>query len=137
MTTTPLSDIDHLVWQPGQLELDRSRILAFARQVGCADVDELGAAANEDPGWFWGYVADWLQLEWQREPTSVFDQLDAPHNTKWFPGGALNITDNAVDRWIRAGRGNDTALPWELENGSSGRWTFTQLPTKSTGSHEV
>ncbi|MCZ4590182.1 AMP-binding protein [Rhodococcus opacus] len=127
MTTIPLSDIDDLVWQPGRLELDRSRILAFARQAGCADVDELGAAANEDPGWFWGCVADWLQLEWQREPTAVFDQLDAPHETKWFPGGALNVTDNAVDRWIRAGRGNDTALSWELEDGARGWWSFSQL----------
>ncbi|MGW4340077.1 AMP-binding protein [Rhodococcus koreensis] len=127
MTTSPLSEVDDLVWQPGRLELDRSRILAFAGHVGCADIDELSAAANEDPGWFWGEVADWLQLEWQREPVSIFDQLEIPHTTKWFPGGALNITDNAVDRWIRAGRGKDTALSWELEDGTRGRWTFAQL----------
>ncbi|MDF3312892.1 AMP-binding protein [Rhodococcus sp. T2V] len=130
MTTTPLSDLDGLVWQPGQVELDRSRILVFARHVGCADVDALGAAAEDDPGWFWGGVADWLQLEWQREPVRVFDQLDEPHTTQWFPGAALNITDNAVDRWIRAGRGNDTALSWELEDGTRGQWSFSQLSSE-------
>lgn len=131
MTTAPVADVGDLVWQPGQVELDRSRILAFARHVGCEGVAQLRQAAYDDPAWFWGAVAEWLQLEWQQSPIATFDQIDQPHLTKWFPAGALNAADNAVDRWIRAGRGQDTALLWELEDGSLGQWTFTELSVET------
>ncbi|MFD6518085.1 AMP-binding protein [Rhodococcus sp. NPDC060176] len=127
MTTTPMPDISDMVWQPGKRDLERSRILAFSNHVQCSDLEDLYGKASQDPGWFWGAVADWLQLEWQRPPMETVDQLSIPHLTKWFPGGAFNIADNAVDRWIRAGRGEDVALLWELEDGTRGSWTFSEL----------
>lgn len=126
MSTTSIPGTD-LVWKPGQREMERSRIMAFARHVGCPDLSALREWAHHEPGQFWGDVAGWLQLDWQRSPTKVFDQFHTPHETKWFVGGALNVTDNAVDRWIRAGRGDDTALLWELDDASRGSWTFSEL----------
>lgn len=126
MSTASLPGVD-LVWEPGRAEHQRSRILAFARQVGCADLPSLRAWAHDQPGQFWGEVASWLHLEWQRTPTAVHSALDAPHETRWFVDGALNIADNAVDRWIRAGRGGDVALLWELDDTSRGSWTFAEL----------
>lgn len=126
MSTTSIPGVE-LVWKPGRTDLERSRILAFARHVGCDDLPALRTWAHEHPDLFWASVASWLQLEWQRTPTAAFDQFDTPHETKWFVGGALNIADNAVDRWIRAGRGDDVALLWELDDESQGSWTFSEL----------
>lgn len=127
MTTTPVSVSHGLVWQPGPTEIRRSRILNFAAAADCATISELGVKANEEPSWFWGTVSDWLELDWQETPTAVLDQLSEPHATKWFVNGKFNVTDNAVDRWVRAGRGHETALAWEVENGETGKWTFHEL----------
>ncbi|WP_256987159.1 AMP-binding protein [Rhodococcoides fascians] len=125
--TTSVTEAESLLWNPGPEELGRSRILNFASTVGCTDLTDLRAKAFEDPAWFWGAVADWLKLDWQTPPTRVLDQLDTPHRTSWFTGGALNMADNAVDRWVRAGRSAQTALLWELEDGTTGSWTFGEL----------
>lgn len=92
-----------------------------------SSVGELTRAAEEDPAWFWGAVARWLDLDWQKPPSSVSADIKAGHLTRWFPDGALNIADNAVDRWVRRGRHAETALLWELEDGSRGSWTFADL----------
>lgn len=115
------------VWSPGPTELARSRMLDFARSLGLDSVAALTAYADREPLVFWGAVAEWLDLDWQRRPDAVADQLEDGHVTRWFPGGALNIADNAVDRWVRRGRGEETALSWELEDGETGTWTFIEL----------
>lgn len=127
MTITSASPTQGLVWQPGPTEIGRSRILKFAAAADCATISELGAKAYEKPSWFWGTVSEWLELDWQETPTATLDQLDEPHATKWFVNGKFNAADNAVHRWVRAGRGNETALAWEVENGESGKWTFDEL----------
>lgn len=114
-------------WHPGKVELSRSRLLAFCQQVGQPDPAALEKASRENPAWFWGAVAQWLDLDWQIEPTAVLDQLDDPASTRWYPAGAMNLADNAVDRWVRRGRANHTALLWENEDGARGSWTFAQL----------
>ena len=75
-------------------------------------------------------VSEWLELDWQRPPTAVLDHLTEPHATKWFVDGMFNMADNAVDRWLRAGRTNETALSWEGESGGSGKWTFAELASE-------
>lgn len=126
--TTPSASLSHgLMWQPGPTEIHRSRILKFAAAAGCAAISELGTKAHEEPSWFWKAVSEWLELDWQTPPTSTLDQLRDPHATKWFVNGKFNVTANAVDRWVTAGRANETALAWEVENGESGKWTFGEL----------
>ncbi|GAA1884050.1 AMP-binding protein [Paeniglutamicibacter psychrophenolicus] len=127
MTTTSLPAATETIWNPGQAELERSRILKFVSWAGCSTLSELAAKAAADPEWYWGRVSDWLGLEWQSEPESVVDQLTEPHLTRWFPGGHFNLTENAVNRWIRAGRGEEIALTWESENGAIGAWSFNDL----------
>ncbi|RBM17167.1 acetate--CoA ligase [Prauserella sp. PE36] len=115
------------VWVPDEKTVARSRLGEFLAVTGCADPRSLDHRAREDPAWFWGEAARWLGVEWQREPDAVVAGLDEPHATRWFPGGELNIADNAVDRWVRRGRGAEPALRWETEDGERGCLTFAQL----------
>ena len=118
------------VWIPDEQALARSRLAAFLDRTGCADPADLDRRARRDPGWFWGEAACWLELDWQRAPDAVVTGLEQPASARWFPGGEFNITDNAVDRWVRRGRGAATALLWETEEGERGSWTFAELTTE-------
>ena len=124
-STTPTSV--SAVWHPTAVERERSRLLEFCRTTGSADPAELAARARRDPEWFWGEAAGWLGLEWQTAPRAVASGLDQPAETTWFPGARFNLADNAVDRWVRAGRGDEPALVWETEGGAFGRMSFAEL----------
>ncbi|MBB3043107.1 AMP-binding protein [Nocardioides soli] len=89
---------------------------------------ELVRRADADPVWFWSAVAAWLGLEWQAEPVELVDDLDRGPDARWFVGGRLNIADNAVDRWLRCGRGGEVALRWSGDDaGAVDSWTFREL----------
>lgn len=127
MSTDQLALTISEVWAPTQGQADASRILTFARSVGCVDVPGLLAYAEADPTRYWGEVAAWLDLDWQVEPGATVVDLDKGPAARWFPGGAFNLADACVDRWVRRGRGADMALRWELEDGSRGAWTYAEL----------
>lgn len=115
------------VWRPTPKYLQQSRILTFAQEHGADSVRDLVDRADADPAWFWERVTEWLQLDWQRAPSTVVDDLANAANAHWFPDAQLNLYDNAVDRWIRRGRGDDVCLRWETDDGAEGSWTFREL----------
>jgi len=70
-----------------------------------------------------GYWADWArQLEWMRPWDRVLEWT--PPHAKWFVGGKLNASVNCLDRHVRAGRADKTALIWEGEPGEVRRMTY-------------
>lgn len=76
------------------------------------------------PEKFWGRQAKDL-LEWRRPFKSVL-QWKAPH-AKWFTGGALNVSENCVDRHLGTARENKAALIFEGEPGDVRTITYKQL----------
>ncbi|HEY8479850.1 MAG TPA: AMP-binding protein [Spirillospora sp.] len=69
------------------------------------------AAAYErsiaDPTRFWGLAA--RDVRWLVPPDRVLDD-GAPPFYRWFTGGELNTCDNALDRHVEEGRGEQPAL---------------------------
>ncbi|MDG4824125.1 propionyl-CoA synthetase [Asanoa sp. WMMD1127] len=63
-----------------------------------------------DPEAFWSAAA--REIEWFRPPTTVLDD-SAPPFYRWFPDGTLNTCFNAVDRHVRAGRGDQAAIDYD------------------------
>ena len=72
--------------------------------------EEVHARSLRDPEGFWAEVA--RGIEWTRTWDKVRDDSRAPFY-RWFPGGQLNTCDNAVDRHVRAGRGDQLALIYD------------------------
>lgn len=64
----------------------------------------------EDPEGFWAEVAQ--QFQWKKPWKRVLDWNFTEPNIKWFEGGKLNITENALDRHLEE-RGNQPAIIWE------------------------
>jgi acetyl-CoA synthetase len=83
------------------------------------------ARSLRDPSAYWGAVA--RDFTWRRPWTSVSDCDMAAARFTWFAGGELNITENALDRHIAAGRGEEPAVTWESDEGVATTYTFRQV----------
>ncbi|OAV63021.1 AMP-binding protein [Enteractinococcus helveticum] len=66
--------------------------------------------ARQQPEAFWLEQA--RALDWHTKPTTALD-YDGKAQWKWFPDGRLNITYQALDRWVAEGRGDQPALIWD------------------------
>ncbi len=88
-------------------------------------IQQLQQSAAEQPAAFWGAVAD--KLHWQSPYDNALDDSNAPLY-RWFVGGQFNICDNAIDRHVAAGRGEQTAII--VDSSITGRkiqYTYNQL----------
>ncbi|MCD6445601.1 acetate--CoA ligase [Candidatus Bathyarchaeota archaeon] len=80
--------------------------------------------ALDDPESFWGEVAE--ELHWFKRWDKVFE-WNYPDFT-WFKGAVTNIAYNCLERNIKLGRGNHTAIIWENGEGLPSRaLTYNQL----------
>lgn len=61
----------------------------------------------QDPSAFWAEAAD--LIDWDRPWDRVLDDSNPPFY-RWFKGGRLNTCYNAVDRHVKAGRGDQPAI---------------------------
>ena len=80
----------------------------------------------KDPDGFWAEMAE--RLDWYKKWDSVqsFDFVEA--NIKWFEGGKLNVSYNCLDRHVKAGHGDRTALIWEGNDPSEAKtYTYSEL----------
>jgi propionyl-CoA synthetase len=87
------------------------------------------AAAYErsiaDPTRFWGLAA--RDVRWLVPPDRVLDD-GAPPFYRWFTGGELNTCDNALDRHVEEGRGEQAALIYDSPvTGTVRSYTYREL----------
>ena len=65
-------------------------------------------------------------LDWFERWDTVLDESEAPFY-KWFIGGKLNASYNALDRHVEAGRGDRVAFHWRGEEGEERDVTYAEL----------
>jgi acetyl-CoA synthetase len=64
----------------------------------------------EDPEGFWAEIAQ--QFQWRKPWKKVLNWNFEEPSIKWFEGGKLNITENALDRHL-ADKADQPAIVWE------------------------
>ncbi len=64
----------------------------------------------DDPEGFWAEIAQ--QFQWRKPWKKVLSWDFNEADTKWFQGGVMNITENALDRHL-AEKGDQPAIIWE------------------------
>ena len=84
---------------------------------------EIYERAEKDRLAFWELQAN--DLEWSKKWDSVLDWQ--PPYAKWFIGGKLNASFNALDRHVAQGRGDRIAFYFEGEPGDTRTITYAQL----------
>ena len=86
---------------------------------------ELKQAAKNDSIKFWDNYAK-SEIDWFEPYQTVLDDKNAPF-FKWFPEGKLNISYNCLDRHIKNGLSDKTALIWQGEPGDNKKFTYKEL----------
>ena len=78
----------------------------------------------ENPQAYWAEKAE--AIDWFKKWDKILDDSNKPFY-KWFAGGILNISHNALDRHITTHRKNKLAYIWEGEMGEIKNYTYYQL----------
>ena len=95
-------------------EFQKKALTTLAEMYDDADYDWEG---------FWAQQA--LQLDWHNEWHTILE-WDLPF-AKWFVGGTLNVSENCLDRHVKAGHGEQIALHWEGEPGDQRAISYKDL----------
>jgi acetyl-CoA synthetase len=103
---------------------DVSPPAAFAAAALDTD-DSARERAAADPEAFWAEQATEL-LTWSQPWDTVLDDSKAPFY-RWFKGGGINASTNALDRHVVAGKGDQVAYHWAGEEGEQRDVTYAEL----------
>ena len=87
--------------------------------------DDIFRASVDDPNTFWLEAA--AAIDWHVAPTRALDSSNPPFY-RWFPDGELNVSYNALDRHVDAGRGEQAALIYDSPvTGTKRTYTYREL----------
>ena len=121
MTSTPVDGSGDSIENLG----NESRLFPpsaeFAAQANAKA--DIYAIADSDRLAFWESQA--RELTWDQHWSNILD-WQSPY-AKWFVGGKLNASVNALDRHVAAGRGNRVAFHFEGEPGDTRTITYADL----------
>ena len=85
----------------------------------------------EDPEAFWGNIAEQFHWETKWDSVKSSDAIDTSKGAvdiQWFKGGTTNVCYNAVDRHVKDGKGDKTAMIFEgNEAGRTATMTYAEL----------
>jgi acetyl-CoA synthetase len=95
----------------------------FRDKALISDESEHEKAARDPQAW-WAEQAK--ALDWFEEWDEVLDESQAPFY-KWFKGGKINASHNALDRHVEAGNGDRVAFHWRGEEGEERDVSYVEL----------
>ena len=121
MTTTPVDGSGDSIENLGNENRHFPPSAAFAAQANAKA--DIYTTADADRLAFWESQA--RELTWDQPWSNVLD-WQVPY-AKWFVGGKLNASVNALDRHVAAGRGNRVAFHFEGEPGDTRTITYSDL----------
>ena len=115
------------VWNPPREVVSDANVTEFMERHGFKSYGDLVRRSTEDPRWFWGNLPGWLELEWFREPTQVYDTSRGVEWTRWYINGRINVSYNVLDRVVKRGLGDKVAMTWIGEDDRVVRLTYSQM----------
>ena len=121
MTETPVDSSGDSIENLGQENRHFPPSAEFVAQANFKA--DIYATADADRLAFWESQA--RELTWDQPWSTVLD-WQVPY-AKWFVGGKLNASVNALDRHVAAGRGNRVAFHFEGEPGDTRTITYSDL----------
>lgn len=124
MSTLPIS-VER--WEPSAEQIATANLTAFLQASGVADYPALLASVRADVPAFYERLVRTLDLRWDAPWERIVDLGRGKAFATWFPGARFNAAGNCLDRHVDAGRGAQTALVWEGEDGTVRTFTFAHL----------
>ena len=118
-----MSDRITSVLQEGRRFKPAERFRAEARIGTLAEYEGMYRRSLDEPDAFWSELAS--ELHWF-SPWSAVQAWDEPF-VQWFVDGTTNLSYNALDRHVEAGRGNQVAFFFEGEPGDKRVLTYAEM----------
>ncbi|MBB5254764.1 AMP-binding protein [Sulfurisphaera ohwakuensis] len=94
------------------------------KDISLEEYRQIWERSIKNPEEFWNEIAK--ELIWFNPYTKVLS-YKSPDNYRWFVGGKINIAYNALDRWVKQGMGEKTAIIWLNEEGKEKKYTYLDL----------
>lgn len=116
-----------IAWRPDEGVIAQANITAQMRRYQIPSYEAFLQRSVEDPDWFWKAFFNDIGFYWHTPYERTVDLSEGKSFAKWFVGGQLNWTYNALERHVQAGRGEALALRWEGEEGATRTYTYAQL----------
>jgi acetyl-CoA synthetase len=114
-------------FHPSALTWEDSQLAKWMHEHGLEKLEDLHHAVEQDPAWFWGEVEKTLGITWLEPYRQVLDVSRGERWAKWYVGGRLNLSIDAVDKHAKGGSASKYAVYWEGDNGETAFWTYGQL----------
>ncbi len=111
-------------YNPTREMIESTNIFKFAKYNNISEIQGLYARADSDPEWFWDSLVRYLGLSFFRNYDRVLDTGHGNERARWFVGGRVNISYNAVERYRNEMK---AALIYEGENGSTVTISYHEL----------
>lgn len=115
------------IWFPSENYIAGSHLQTLIHRLGLNNYDELYDFSVLHTDKFWQAALDALGIEWFTPYHKFVDLAAGPQWPRWFVGGQINLVHNALTRQLKLGRGDQTAIVWESESGSSRSLTYREL----------
>jgi acetyl-CoA synthetase len=122
-----MSEIEHLMHEHRVFNPSED-FVKNAAVSGMEAYTALCAEAERDYEGFWGRLAK-ENLEWHKPFTKVLDESQAPFY-KWFEDGQLNVSYNCLDRNLKNGNADKTAIIFEADGGEVTKLSYKELHAK-------
>jgi acetyl-CoA synthetase len=116
-----------IAWRPDEGVIARANITAQMRRYAIDSYELFLQRSITDADWFWRAFFEDIGFHWHTPYQQTLDLSKGKPWARWFVGGQLNWTYNALDRHVQAGNGDWVALIWEGEEGITRRYTYREL----------
>jgi len=91
-----------------------------------SSLEELSTKANQNLGWFWQEVSNYIGVIWDTPYTTVLDITKGIPWSKWFVGGKTNIYKSSVEKFAKE-KPDHIAYTFVSEDGSTSKTTYFEL----------
>ncbi|MCE5251847.1 acetate--CoA ligase [bacterium] len=109
MSEQPKQNITNLMTEQRKFPVPDS-FRAKAHISSMEQYEKMFKRSLEDPDGFWGEQAE--TLDWFKKWDKVYSFDKDKIIIKWFDGGKINVSHNCLDRHVKAGKGDKTAILW-------------------------
>ncbi len=116
-----------IAWRPDDAVIAQANLTAQMRRYNLPTYEAFLQKSIDDPDWFWRAFFEDIGFHWHTPYAQTVDVSAGKPFARWFVGGKLNWTYNALERHVQGGRGDALALVWEGEAGETRRYTYAEL----------
>ena len=112
------------LFTPTPQQIEATNVWRMMQRLGFTGTQAFLQYSRDEPSAFWHELSHELNIDWFTPYTQVMDTTRGIEWTRWFTGGRLNITHNALDRHARS---EHPAVVSETEDGTVRTLTFAEL----------